>query len=99
MLDLCAWLLKHDNLGRERAAPHQPSPALCEREFVWPIYCCWDEPHITRASFADLQDATEYELKLKRAMCAVTRIDFPAAHPNFNHSEPCFETAGLKIEQ
>lgn len=21
------WLLKHENLGRERAAPHQPSPA------------------------------------------------------------------------
>lgn len=21
------WLLEHDNLGRERAAPHQPSPA------------------------------------------------------------------------
>lgn len=66
--NLC-WLLKHDNLGRERAAPHQPSTALNGGNCS--LYC-WDEPHITTTSFADLHDGKSKDLRVERAKRGIT---------------------------
>lgn len=70
-------LLEHDNLGRERAAPHQPSPALRKwrelfRHFTAGVSLILRALHL-------LQDSTEYELKLKPVICAMTKIGVPSA--------------------
>lgn len=65
--------MKHDNLGKGNVQllinPLQPcvNGGNCSD-------ASWDDSHITSASFADLQDATEYELKLHE--CATQKLVF-----------------------
>lgn len=76
------WLLKHDNLGRERAAPHQPSPAPRKwkqlfRYFTAGVSLIVQAHHLLTSPGCN----RIYELKSKPAICAITKIVIPAAQP------------------